>query len=107
MARVAFTRAEAQAKVGRRVRSRMAGAGVPAGVLGTITSAERVIDGYDVEVAWEGGRRHAPCIDWFTKGEYEACLMELLESRACPPTTAEDGQVQMAHTPFAARRRRV
>jgi hypothetical protein len=106
MARTAFTRAEAQAKVGLRVRSRMAGAGVPAGVLGTITSAERVIDGYDVEVAWERAGRHTPCSDWFTKDEYEACLMELPESRGCSPTPAEGGRVQVDRTPPVARRRR-
>ena len=52
MGQTAFTRAEARAKVGRRVRTRVAFAGVPEGAIGTITGADRVIDGYDVEVAW-------------------------------------------------------
>jgi hypothetical protein len=58
MGQTAFTRAEAQAKVGTRVRTRVAFAGVPQGAIGTITGADRVIDGYDVEVAW-GGRGSA------------------------------------------------
>ena len=52
MGQTAFTRAEAQAKVGRRVRTRVASTGVAQGTVGTITGADRVIDGYDVEVAW-------------------------------------------------------
>jgi hypothetical protein len=55
MGQTTFTRAEARAKVGTRVRTRVAFAGVPQGAIGTITGADRVIDGYDVEVAW-GGR---------------------------------------------------
>ena len=51
MGQTAFTRAEARAKLGTRVRTRVAFGGVPQGALGTITGADRVIDGYDVEVA--------------------------------------------------------
>jgi hypothetical protein len=76
MGQTAFTRAEAQAKVGTRVRTSVASAGVPQGAIGTITGAERVIDGYDVEVAWGVGRR-PPWVDWLTKAEYEARLLEL------------------------------
>ena len=56
MAQTAFTRAQAQAKVGTRFRTRVAFAGVPQGAIGTITGADRVIDGYDVEVAWGSAR---------------------------------------------------
>jgi hypothetical protein len=49
---------EVQAKVGTRVRTRIAFAGVPQGALGTMTGAERVVDGNTVEVAW-GGAEHA------------------------------------------------
>jgi hypothetical protein len=72
-----FTRAEARAKVGTRVRTRVAFAGVPQGAIGTITGADRVIDGYDVEVAWGGVGRRTPWVDWVTKAEYETCLVEL------------------------------
>jgi hypothetical protein len=72
-----FTRAEARAKVGTRVRTRIAFAGVPQGAIGTITGADRVVDGYDVEVAWGGVGRRTPWVDWLTKAEYEARLVEL------------------------------
>ena len=77
MGQTAFTRAEARAKVGTRVRTRVAFAGVPQGAIGTITGADRVVDGYDVEVAWGGVGRSTPWVDWVTKAEYEAHLIEL------------------------------
>ena len=77
MAQTSFTKAEAQAKVGTRVRTRIAFAGVPQGATGTIIGAERVIDGYDVEVAWGQSGRRTPWVDWLTKEEYEACLIEM------------------------------
>ena len=77
MAQTAFTRAEAQAKVGKRVRTRVAFAGVPEGLVGTIIRADRVIDGYDVEVTWGGSGRRTPRIDWLTKAEYEARVIEM------------------------------
>jgi hypothetical protein len=77
MAQTSFTKAEAQAKVGTRVRTRIAFAGVPQGATGTITGADRVIDGYDVEVAWGQSGRRTPWVDWLTKEEYEACLIEM------------------------------
>jgi hypothetical protein len=81
MARTSFTKAEAQAKVGRRVRTRVAFAEVPAGALGTIMRVDRVIDGYDVEVAWVWPGRPTPRVDWVTKAEYEARLIELRKPR--------------------------
>jgi hypothetical protein len=77
MGQTAFTRAEARAKLGTRVRTRVAFGGVPQGALGTITGADRVIDGYDVEVAWASSGRRPPWVDWLTKAEYEARLVEL------------------------------
>jgi hypothetical protein len=71
MAHAAFTRAAAQAKVGKRVRTRVAFAGVPRGAIATIIRADRVIGGYDVEVAWVWLGRRTPWIDWMTKAEYE------------------------------------
>jgi hypothetical protein len=75
MGQTAFSRAEAQAKVGTRVRTRVAG--VPRGAIGTIMRVDRVLDGYDVEVAWVWPGRHTPWVDWLTKAEYEARLVEL------------------------------
>jgi hypothetical protein len=77
MGQTTFTRVEAQAKVGTRVRTRIAFAGVPQGAIGTITGADRVVDGYDVEVAWGGVGHSTPWVDWVTKAEYEAHLVEL------------------------------
>ena len=77
MGQIAFSRAEAQAKVGTRVRARVAFASVPKGALGTILRVDHVIDGYDVEVAWGQAGRRPPWIDWVTKAEYEAHLVEL------------------------------
>lgn len=77
MGQIAFSRAEAQAKVGTRVRARVAFAGVPKGALGTILRVDPVIDGYDVEVAWGRAGRRPPWLDWVTKAEYEAHLTEL------------------------------
>jgi hypothetical protein len=75
MPHLSFTRVEAQAKVGTRVRTRVAG--VPRGAIGTIMRVDRVLDGYDVEVAWVWPGRRTPWVDWLTKAEYEARLVEL------------------------------
>jgi hypothetical protein len=77
MAQTSFTRAEAQAKIGKRVRSRAAFVGVPRGACGTIIRADRVIDGYDVEVAWVWAGSRTPYVDWVTKEEYAVRLIEL------------------------------
>jgi Mouse development and cellular proliferation protein Cullin-7 len=74
---LSFTRAEAQAKVGKRVRTRVAFAEVPQGAIGTIIRIDRVIDGHDVEVAWLWSGRRTPWVDWLTREEYEARLTEL------------------------------
>jgi hypothetical protein len=63
MAYLSFTRAEARAEVGTRVHTRVTFAGVPEGAVGTITGADRVIDGYDVEVTWELAGRRPPWVD--------------------------------------------
>src|SRR5919109_3650593 len=88
MRQTAFTRAEAQAKVGRRVRTRVAFAEVPEGALGTIIRVDRVIDGYDVEVAWVWSGRRTPWIEWFTKAEYAAHLIEVRAPRGGRPPAA-------------------
>jgi hypothetical protein len=94
MAQTSFTRAEAQAKVGKRVRTHVACAGVPRGAIDTIIRADRVIDGYDVEVAWVWSGRRTPWLDWLTKEEYEARLIEMRESRGCMPPAACSDEVQ-------------
>jgi hypothetical protein len=70
MADRTFTKAEAQAKVGMRVRTRIAFTEIPQGAIGTIIRPDRVIDGYDLEVAWVWAGRLTPWIAWITKDEY-------------------------------------
>jgi hypothetical protein len=77
MKQTSFTRAEARAKVGKRVRTRVPFAGVPEGAVGTVIRVDRVIDGYDVEVTWGRSGRRTPWVDWLTKEEYEARLIEM------------------------------
>jgi hypothetical protein len=91
MAQRSFTRAQAQATVGRRVRTRIAFAEVPAGALGTVVRVDRVIDGYDLEVAWGRPGRSTPWIEWFTKAEYTAYLIEVPEPRGRRPATPGTG----------------
>jgi hypothetical protein len=98
MEQSSFTRAQAQAKVGRRVRTRIAFAEVPAGALGTVVRVDRVIDGYDLEVAWARPGCPTPWVEWFTKAEYAAHLIEVQEprgaarpSRPAPAADSEDG----------------
>jgi hypothetical protein len=101
MAQTGFIRAEAQAKVGKRVRARVAFGGVPQGAIGTIIGADCVIDGYDVEIAWGWSGRRTPWVDWLTKEEYEARLIELPEPRGCGPPAASADAVSR---PTLARR---
>lgn len=77
MRQTTFTRAEAQAKVGRRVRTRAAFAEIPEGALGTILRVGYVIDGYDVEVAWIWSGRRTPWVVWVIRAEDEARVVEL------------------------------
>ena len=91
MGQTALTRAEAQAKVGTRVRARVAFAGVPEGAIGTMIRVDRVIDGDDLEVAWGRSGRRTPLIEWFTKAESEAHLIEVRAPRGgrAPSARAE------------------
>jgi hypothetical protein len=91
MAHTTFTKATARAKVGQRVRSRMAFAGIPRGAMGTVMRADRVIDGYELEVAWVWPGRPTPWIDWVTRVEYEAYLIELRAPRGGRPPAAPVG----------------
>jgi hypothetical protein len=76
MGQTAFTSAAAQAKVGTRVRARVACAGVPRGAIGTIIRVDQVLDGDALEVAWGRSGRRPPWIDWVTKAEDEARVVE-------------------------------
>jgi hypothetical protein len=104
-----FTQEEAQAKVGRRIRTRVAWSGVPEGTTGAVIRADPIgrikppmgeaMEVFDVAIQWDLPREPlqmgrgqvegepvlvitggGPSIDWFTKDEYEEYLEEL-ESR--------------------------
>lgn len=101
-----FTREEAEARVGQRIRARVAFSGVPQGTVGLVARADRMgrslIHGgepkevYDVVIVWDLPARPAtiqnvlvgdevatliqtgrPLEDWFTKGEYTRYLEEI------------------------------
>jgi hypothetical protein len=94
MAHTAFPRTAAQAKVGKRVRTRIA-------------LAEQVLDGYDVEVAWGWSGRRTPWINWMTKAEYEVCLMELRAPRDDrPPSHSRAAPASRCGRPDGAAARR-
>ncbi len=103
----AFSQAEAEAKVGQRVRTKVEFSGVPEGSIGLVIRADlmalprpalgRMQPVYDVAVQWElpcpsaptdlvrpaGSELYVhvqpgnPLVDWFTKSEYEDYLEEL------------------------------
>jgi hypothetical protein len=75
-----FSRAEAEALVGKQVRTRLAIDGVPAGALGHVMSIDEMENGaFDLIVEWtvlvHGKRQH----DWFSKDDYQQRLAEVEE----------------------------
>jgi len=73
-----FTRSEAEARVGRRLRSLVAFSGVPQGTTGTVVSADPAGDGgYDLAIRWDLPGRTRPLVDWFSRDEYERYLEEI------------------------------
>ena len=72
-----FSREEAQAKLGRRVRAIVGVDGVPTGTLGFVMQLDEIEkNDFEVIVEWyvviDGKRQH----DWFSKEQYEHCLMD-------------------------------
>lgn len=75
-----FSREEAQVKLGRRVRSAVAFDGVPPGTFGCVMQLDEIEkNNFDVIVEWyvliDGKRQH----DWFSKEQFERCLVDDLE----------------------------
>jgi hypothetical protein len=79
MHQTSYTRAEARAKVGRRVCAQIALDGIPQGTVGTVKRVDRVIDGYDLEIAWAVPEQRRPMVGWCTRTEYEGSVVELDE----------------------------
>jgi len=74
-----FTEAEALALVGRRVRTRVAFSGVPAGTAARVTVADPGRAGWTVGLTWDLEAHGRPLTDWFSKGEYQKFIEELSE----------------------------
>ncbi len=83
-----FTQAEAEAKIGTRVRALLESCSVPRGTTGTVTHAIPLHlaapdeSAYIVAITWElPGQRTKP-MDWFTAREYAQRLTEIHEHPA-------------------------
>jgi hypothetical protein len=71
-----FTRREAEALVGRRVRSLADYAYLPTGTTGCVVAFEEVgPEEFELVVEWDGSRRVA-LRDWFTHTEFDRFLTE-------------------------------
>ena len=74
---VRFSREEAQAKLGRRVRALVGVDGVPTGTFGCVMQLDEIKkNNFEVIIEWyvlvDGKRQH----DWFSKEHYERCLID-------------------------------
>ena len=74
---VRFSKEEARVKLGRRVRSIVQCDGVPPGTFGRVMQLDEIEkNNFEVIVEWyvliEGKRQH----DWFSKEEFELCLVD-------------------------------
>jgi len=78
-----FTYAEAQAKRGLRVCTRLTLIGIPNGTTGTVQRVEQTLDGCVVVVQWDVPRSPIcprwPPEDKFSKDSYETYLVEAAE----------------------------
>ena len=77
---VRFSREEAQALLGRRVRTVAGVDGVPTGTFGSVMHLDEIEkDNFELIVEWyvliDGKRQH----DWFSKEQYEQCLIDAPE----------------------------
>lgn len=70
-----FTPEEAQAKVGKRIRTLVEFSGVPKGTNGVVLPPTDKLVSLPIQWALVG--RLKPLVDWFTKWEYEKYLEEL------------------------------
>ncbi len=72
-----FSRLEAQARLGRRVRTVARVDGVPDGTIGCVMQLDEIeANNFDLIIEWQalidGKRQH----DWFSKEQYERCLVD-------------------------------
>lgn len=69
-----FTPAEARAKVGQRIRTRVPFSGVPKGTTGTVLEPDDEL--VTLPIQWDLPGRTRPLVDWFSRWEYERYLEE-------------------------------
>jgi hypothetical protein len=85
-----FSKEEAQTKLGRRVRAVVSVDGVPSGSVGSVMQLDEIEkNSFEVIVEWfvliDGKHQH----DWFSKEQYELCLIDDPEKDlATNPTAA-------------------
>ncbi len=80
IAHTRFSKAEAEALLGKQVRTRLAIDGVPAGAVGHVMQIDEMERGaFDLIVEWSvlvhGKRQH----NWFSKDDYDQHLAEVEE----------------------------
>jgi hypothetical protein len=75
-----FTREEAEAKIGRSVKTLLPLAGMPRGTRGTVTRALCLPEGYAVLVRWQLPRPRAL---WVEKEVYQYALVEAANRLDC------------------------
>lgn len=78
-----FNKAEAEARLGRMVRTKIAIDGVPAGATGHVMQIDEMeLGGFDLIVEWHvlvhGKRQH----NWFSRDNYDQQLIEVEEFSA-------------------------
>ncbi len=76
-----FTKAEAEEKIGRTVKTLTDYSGVPKGATGKVSHTDKTTDGWLVGIDWQLAARHfgtepRPLRDWFTRSEYNEYLIE-------------------------------
>ncbi|MCA1852854.1 MAG: hypothetical protein LC647_10790 [Beggiatoa sp.] len=74
-----FSQVDAQALLGRCIRTKVEFSGVPAGTAGTVTRTDKGSspEGYTVAIQWNLPDRPRPLVDWFTRDEYQSFLEDL------------------------------
>lgn len=74
---VRFSRNEAQEKLGRRVRSVVSLNDIPSGTYGTVMHTDEIEKGeFELIIEWNLRAASDFPHGWFTKEEYERCLIE-------------------------------
>ena len=77
-----FSKDQAEALLGKKIRSLADFSGIPAGTTGTVVAIDEVYtEGFDVVIEWDLGDRlygaqTKQLRDWFTRDEFEKFLVE-------------------------------